>query len=72
MAQLVILENRHAFVTECIGCAERLAVDAGWQIFAGDVEHAICDRCALKVDATITRQRDERYRTSPREGGTDK
>lgn len=59
MAQLTLLENPREFETDCIGCAERLHVATGYQIFAGDLEHAICDRCALKVDPTITSARDE-------------
>ena len=62
MAQLVLLLNSHPFTTECIGCARRLEVPTGYQIFAGDLEHAICDECALKVDDRITAERDEANR----------
>jgi predicted Fe-S protein YdhL (DUF1289 family) len=67
MAQLVVLLNPRPFRAECIGCARPLDVPAGWQIFAGDLEHAICDRCALKVDAKITAEREETNRRSPAE-----
>lgn len=59
MAQLVLLLNPRPFTTECIGCAHPLDVPAGYQIFAGDLEHAICDECALKVDGQIASERDE-------------
>lgn len=62
MAQLVLLINPHPFNTECIGCTRPLEVPAGYQIFAGDLEHAICDECALKVDKQITAERDEANR----------
>lgn len=62
MAQLVLLLNPRPFTTECIGCARPLDVPAGYQIFAGDLEHAICDACALKVDDQITAERDEANR----------
>lgn len=60
MAQLTLLYNDQPYETDCIGCAKRLAVAAGYRIFAGDLDHAICDECALKVDPTIASARDER------------
>lgn len=65
MAQLMLLENDRPFETDCIGCAKRLAVARGFQIFAGDKDHAICDQCALKVDPAITSARDERNQRRP-------
>jgi hypothetical protein len=62
MAQLVLHFNPRPFTTECIGCAHPLDVPAGYQIFAGDLEHAICDECALKVDGQITANRDKANR----------
>lgn len=67
MAQLVLLPNPRPFRTECIGCARPLDVPAGYRIFAGDLEHAICDHCASKVDANITAERDQANR--PSQGG---
>jgi len=64
MAQLVVLLNPRPFRAECIGCARPLDVPAGYQILAGDLDHAICDRCALKVDANVTAERDEANRRS--------
>jgi hypothetical protein len=58
MAQLVVLFNSQPFRAECIGCAGPLDVPAGYRIFAGDVEHAICDCCASKVDAKIAGERE--------------
>ncbi|HEX5443041.1 MAG TPA: hypothetical protein VFW87_04390 [Pirellulales bacterium] len=60
MAQLTLLYNDRPFETDCVGCAQRLAVAGGYQIFAGDRDHAICDQCALKVDPTVTAARDQR------------
>lgn len=59
MAQLTLLYNPQPFDTDCIGCARRVRVDAGYQYFAGDLEHAICESCALKVDPTIAAAREE-------------
>lgn len=59
MAQLTLLYNDQPFETDCIGCAQPLRVGAGYQIFAGDRDHAICDACALKVDPTIASVRDQ-------------
>lgn len=59
MAQLALLYNPEPFETDCIGCARRLQVAAGYQYFAGDLEHALCESCALKVDPTIAAAREE-------------
>ena len=59
MAQLTLLYNPAPFETDCIGCAQKLQVGVGNQYFAGDLEHAICQSCALKVDPTVAAARDE-------------